>query len=547
MERLRVARRVARAAGMLVVHVKVPEAATADASTSADVAPEADEATVLIEPVSTAPGGGSRGALARALGDAGVTEIVVAGVAGRPAWAATLAEAAGTDLTVTVLSDGDADHDAEARRLVSGRPGRPPTAVVSMDDWVQSTRRASGRSRRRWMIPVVAAVVVVIVVAVATVQLQRGARKYYEYAPGSAPTITASPECRIRSGGAGALTLMDGTPCARLVVPSGKAHVIDGKLFMVDVLVGPASPWDYFLDKVHLLKTFRDGSQLVPASDVLGSTPASQLGCQDTQQMNGSTEAASVAALSRLGYAVKASNLGAQITLVQPGSAAASAGLQCNDMVTAIDRTPITTADQLQAAIRAAKPGAAVTVTVVRAGAGGRQTTKTLTATLTGTPGVPAVGGSPATPAKPTQPFLGVGSQTQTTYMLPFDVSIQVGDIGGPSAGLALTLGLLDLLSNGNLTGGHRVAATGTIAPDGTVGAVGGVAQKAVAVRRAGAQIFLVPPDDLAAARRESGSHLQVFGVTTLQQALSDLAQAGGHLGSLARQPASVTATAARS
>ncbi len=86
-----------------------------------------------------------------------------------------------------------------------------------------------------------------------------------------------------------------------------------------------------------------------------------------------------------------------------------------------------------------------------------------------------------------------VVSMTRTTYTFPFDINIEVGDVGGPSAGLALTLGILDILSGGDLTGGRSVAATGTIELDGTVGDVGGVAQKAVAVRRAGATVFFVP------------------------------------------------------
>jgi PDZ domain-containing protein len=230
------------------------------------------------------------------------------------------------------------------------------------------------------------------------------------------------------------------------------------------------------------------------------------------------------------------------VNLVQPGSAAAAAGLQCNDVVTAVDGAPVATAADLKAAITARRPGTSVRVTVQRTGGGGKPATRTLTATLTGTPAVPAAPGQPAVPARPDQAFLGVGTQTQTTYTLPFDVSIQVGDIGGPSAGLALTLGLLDVLSDGNLTGGLHVAATGTISPDGSVGAVGGVAEKTVAVRRAGAQVFFVPSDNLAEARGQAGAHLRVFAVSSLQQALADLGQVGGHLGPLSRPPAATAA-----
>ena len=99
----------------------------------------------------------------------------------------------------------------------------------------------------------------------------------------------------------------------------------------------------------------------------------------------------------------------------------------------------------------------------------------------------------------------------------------------GIDPGSRLTgFGVVNVLSNGKLTGGHRVAATGTISLNGAVGDVGGVAQKAVAVRRAGAQVFLVPPQELKAAQSEAGPNLRVLPVSTLGQALRDLARLGG-------------------
>jgi PDZ domain-containing protein len=148
----------------------------------------------------------------------------------------------------------------------------------------------------------------------------------------------------------------------------------------------------------------------------------------------------------------------------------------------------------------------------------------TLTAHLGSTPA------SDGQPANPKQAFLGIANpETRTTFSFPFGVNVDVGDIGGPSAGLALTLGLLDALSNGQLTGGHRVAATGTIDLEGNVGDVGGVAQKTVAVRHAGAQYFFVPPQEYKTAESEAGS-MKVYAVSTLQQALNDLQALGGHI-----------------
>ena len=170
-------------------------------------------------------------------------------------------------------------------------------------------------------------------------------------------------------------------------------------------------------------------------------------------------------------------------------------------MVTAVNGVAVHTASDFVAAIHAAQPGE--TVQAHRAAGRHRRQAPDRDA-------VRHVDAGPRRSAasRPTrdQPFLGVASTTQTVFVFPFQVSIDVGAIGGPSAGLALTLGLLDVLSAGNLTGGHRIAATGTINLDGTVGDVGGVAQKAVAVRQAGAQVFFVPPDELKDAQSQAGS-----------------------------------------
>ena len=88
---------------------------------------------------------------------------------------------------------------------------------------------------------------------------------------------------------------------------------------------------------------------------------------------------------------------------------------------------------------------------------------------------------------------LGIDTEDQVDFTYPFPVSINVTNIGGPSAGLAMTLGVIDALTSGSLTGGHTVAATGTMDSQGDVGDVGGVAQKTVAVENAGATIFLGP------------------------------------------------------
>ncbi|MEU1123605.1 S16 family serine protease [Streptomyces sp. NPDC005899] len=107
------------------------------------------------------------------------------------------------------------------------------------------------------------------------------------------------------------------------------------------------------------------------------------------------------------------------------------------------------------------------------------------------------------------------------------DVALHLADVGGPSAGLFFSLGIIDKLagdgSGGDLTGGRTVAGTGTIEADGTVGAVGGVSLKTQAARRDGASVFLVPEAECKEARAEKPDGLRLIPVTTLKGAVSSL------------------------
>jgi PDZ domain-containing protein len=105
----------------------------------------------------------------------------------------------------------------------------------------------------------------------------------------------------------------------------------------------------------------------------------------------------------------------------------------------------------------------------------------------------------------------------------PYPIRIQSGDVGGPSAGMMYALGLYDLLTPGDLTGGRIVAGTGTIGLDGTVGPIGGIGDKIVAAQDTGADVFLVPDGDLKGAQAASDGSMQLVPVSTLQDALTFL------------------------
>ena len=133
-------------------------------------------------------------------------------------------------------------------------------------------------------------------------------------------------------------------------------------------------------------------------------------------------------------------------------------------------------------------------------------------------------------PHHPSEGYVGIAVSDGAWFQLPFRVEVAAAGIGGPSAGLAFTLGIIDELSSGDLTGGKTVAATGVINLNGTVGDVGGVAQKTVAVRQAGASVFLVPTKEYRAAESKAGPHLRVVAVANVTQALSVLERLGGHV-----------------
>ena len=122
--------------------------------------------------------------------------------------------------------------------------------------------------------------------------------------------------------------------------------------------------------------------------------------------------------------------------------------------------------------------------------------------------------------------FLGISAATQhEVFDLPFEVDLDFGNIGGPSAGLAICLSVIDSLTEDELTGGLNVVVTGTISADGSVGRVGGVEQKAHSALRDGADLMLVPAAQIGDAQAVLGDYIEVVGVESLTDALAVLAQ----------------------
>jgi PDZ domain-containing protein len=181
--------------------------------------------------------------------------------------------------------------------------------------------------------------------------------------------------------------------------------------------------------------------------------------------------------------------------------------------VVEVDGAPITTTDELVAAITAHDPGDDIELSVVPLQGGAPVD---VTAELGHRAGEPDVAA------------LGVQPVDRFRYGFPFDIRIDTGKVGGPSAGLAFTLAILDRMTPGSLTGNDRTAVTGTIELDGSVGPVGGVRHKTEAAVSEGAKLFLVPPQEFEEAKEAARGRIAIEQVQTLDEALDALIAHGG-------------------
>jgi PDZ domain-containing protein len=209
------------------------------------------------------------------------------------------------------------------------------------------------------------------------------------------------------------------------------------------------------------------------------------------------------------------------VCLDNPGPMSACNQLQLGDTITTLDGEPTPTLIELAPLMADRKPGDIVTLTI-------KPANLPEGSSLEDVKRIQLIGD----PDTPTRAIIGFIPADTRTVQLPFEVGIDTDKIGGPSAGLAFTLALLDELTPGDLMGGVKVAATGTIGEDESVGAIGALAQKAVAVKAAGAKVFLVPSgqseDELTAARRVVGSAVRIEPVANLTEALAILESLGG-------------------
>ena len=298
-----------------------------------------------------------------------------------------------------------------------------------------------------------------------------------------------------------------------LVVVEGiEAFPSEGEVLFTTVrLKGRPNLWEY----LWLLND--DDAEIVPEDVIYGDRTPEENRAANLEAMTDSKQVAVAVALEQLGYDA-ITPTGVFVAEVVTGTAADGV-LERGDVLVAVNGVEILTDADLVENLRGRAAGDVIELTLERHTSGDE---KTIEVVLGGREDEPAVG------------FLGVSPQTRVEMNteLPFDVEIDSGSVGGPSAGLAFTLTILDQLTAGELTGGRRIAVTGTMSADGVVGSVGGVPQKAAAVRDLGIDTFIVPralgEEQLALVRDRAGDDLEIIPVDDLEEALEVLQTLGG-------------------
>lgn len=280
----------------------------------------------------------------------------------------------------------------------------------------------------------------------------------------------------------------DGEPV--LQISGRKTYATTGHLNMTTVRVTSA---DYKMNLVEAVYGWLAHDNKVVSHDTLypnGKTEE-QSTQENAEEFSQSQESAKVAALKELKIPVKSWVIVSTVVKDTP----AEGRLHAGDVIKAVDGTTVEAPDDVAKLVTKHKPGEKVVFTIVpakeQAAAEKENRTATKTEEITITTAKSADAG---------EQRAIVGISAGTDHTLPFAIDIKLADVGGPSAGLMFALGIVDKLTPGNLTGGKFVAGTGTITDDGKVGPIGGIEMKTVGARDKGAQYFLTPKDNCAAA-----------------------------------------------
>ena len=301
--------------------------------------------------------------------------------------------------------------------------------------------------------------------------------------------------------------------------PAPEVFPADGDFMLVTITEPPQSVLSWWVGRDEL------AVQMMTEEDKFGFQTAEQRRVFSLEQMRTSEEVAQFVALSWLGFdatIVPGDVLISEIACLEFSDSGSclrwppsDAVLDPGDRLLVAEGVKLGSVGDLLKVLEGKQPGDVITLTVERRGEGEFEVDVELTSATD----------------DPERTIVGFLPFDTRRVELPFDISIDTGSIGGPSAGLAFTLTLIDGLSAGELTGGRKVAVTGTIDLDGSVGPIGGLTQKASAVEQAGVELFLVPEaqgEEQIFAARAAAPGLEIVAVSTLDDAIDALVAFGG-------------------
>jgi Lon-like protease len=292
-------------------------------------------------------------------------------------------------------------------------------------------------------------------------------------------------------------------PVAPLVTFKGSHNPTKGGVFFVDVFERKATLLERLFGGLH------DGADLYPASAVnppgVGDSQRLRI---DQQDMHRSQEVAAAVALRAAGKKVVVRPTGALVDAAEPGKPAIGK-LETDDVIVALNGKPVDSPADVFAGMAKVPVGGTAQFTIRR----GRQTLVQSIKTV-------------ASDDPPRRAVVGVFLEPSIDIHLPFPVRIDAGNVGGPSAGLAFALEVMEELGH-DVVHGHKIAATGELAPDGSVHPIGGIKQKTIGAREAGVDAFLVPAGDNAVEARKHAHGLRIIPVESFPQALRALATLG--------------------
>ncbi|MUL39871.1 PDZ domain-containing protein [Streptomonospora sp. PA3] len=306
------------------------------------------------------------------------------------------------------------------------------------------------------------------------------------------PYLVASPGIALNT-----LGTYDGEQVIRIDGTESYTH--DGELSMVTVQYsgGP----DVRMDLFTVLGAWLSPTQAVLPQEALfpPDQTVEEITQTQTVEMNSSQRRATAAALTQMGVDYETKAFVAEVMKDMP----AQGELRKGDVITRVDGEPVADKEEAVELVGDRRPGDTVALTVDRGG----EKVRVEVATEENDEG---------------EPIIGVLIADRMNF--PFEVEISVGEIGGPSAGMMFALGIIDRLSEQSLTGGHEIAGTGTITPEGEVGGVSGVAQKMVSAQRLGAEYFLVAGESCAQTFESAATgEIEVVKVQTLDDAVEAL------------------------